>query len=63
MIGLKKRKEKQKYIISKCYTTDKLRSLIKLATSLIERVFFYLFSSFGSRIANMNISIIILLSF
>ena len=38
ILGLKKRKEKEKYIISKCYNKDKPCSLIKLLTSFTERV-------------------------
>ena len=63
IIGLKKGKEKEKHIISKCYNKDKPRSLIKVTTSFTERVVLYLFSNFGSRIVNMNISIIIVFSY
>ena len=63
IIGLKKGKEKEKYI-SKCYNKDKPHSRIKLMTSFTERVVLYLFSNFGSRIVvNMNFSIIIVLGY
>ena len=62
-MGLKKGKEKEKYIISKYYNKDKPLSRIKLTTSFTERVVLYLFSNFGSRIVNRNISIIIVLSY
>ena len=46
ILGLKKRKEKEKYIISKCYNKDKPCSLIKLLTSFTERVVLCLFFQF-----------------